>query len=375
MQAQEDVSAPFISSAKRARAHFARCLGTPQSSRAQNLTQWILRALRATAPELGLRPTADGLVLGDHLIALLSRALEAWGLTPSIVTVDEMRALIVDAREDLFFDFGPDGTFWVGAYLGHAPALLRPVETPYVSTRAQQFRREELERALREHADEIAPVLLRGLFASTLHRARRVSTSLLVRGHPHEEEGRLERIAAQPLDAIALTYRIIDGAWMRVRRHTPPLVYRPAQAPLLLDDDGLCLLPPPPPLLLPPLHPALVYHRITLDDMQVIARLGDIYHVTDNLGSLRSILSCKKEGLRVSDSDGMVHMWPSFLRAPPSQLALRVDMVGAILEHNLKFYLAANGVVLCPSPIPPSHLERLPPSSPSPRRTKMTHRH
>ena len=340
----------------RARSRFGSLLGPlrHRAPRAQVLREWMLRAVRASAPALGLFMAADGKVLGDHLLAVLSRALQAYGVRPATVTLQEARALIARQPADdvqLYYDFGPDGTFWIGAFAGHARALMRAPDTPH-PPREPLRRGEALAKTLRDHAHEIAPVLFRGLFASVVGRPPRVATTVLRRGPALAEGALLQSLADQPLDAIALTYRYVDGVRLRLQSHHPPLVYRPAQAPLLLDEDGAPLRPLPARNLL---HPALLYQRLALDtdrDVQSLGQLGVVYHETTPARAQALLATSLCDAMAVEA-----------VRAPrvgcPDVCVLRVDVVGAILERGLVFFLAGNGVVTCASPIPARFLVAL----------------
>ena len=363
----------------RARDRFARLLGGwrrggGSNARARNLLHWTVQAVCASSQSLGLAVTPDGCVLGDHLLAVLGRALQAWDVRPAMVSVQELRDVIAQQRVDgggslrVFYDFGPDGTFWVGAFVGHASSMLEQASAPIPPSPRDGGKRDGISDAmndyqqhmLRIHARELAPVLFRGLFAATVSAT---SSPLPLRAGI-EDERILQAVAEQPLDALVLTYRYACGQ-LKLRRHAPPRVYRPTTAPFLMDDDGAPLILPP----APRAHPALLYRRIALvtdGDMASVARLGVIYYYCDTTQTPDAAAQVAEVGLRPSESsDGMVHMRAAALHEPPtpssaSGCLFRVDMVGAILELGRTFYLAGNGVLLCCAPIPPRFVAYLP---------------
>ena len=318
-----------------ARTRFGAHLGAWHHgwTRAKNLTLWLTRAVRASAAELGLRLDPDGTVCGDHLVAVINRALQTlapWGPQYDTefppLTVDELRRLIAHqppGARQLHYAFEVQtGYLRVGCFHGYATTLRTAPRT------------------LRDEEGDTSMRLGRAQLECRVNAKRR--------GNSDEdlEAWLLHRLATQPLDALHLTHRFVLGE-LRLTRHVPPLVYRPAETPLLLDEVGA------------PFMGAV--HRRALPTLRLYAPLAErhyddvVFHdtVAAHVGGIleRGLLP----------AHGEVYLW-SWATAPargrkPHDARFYVRVRQAVREGGLRFFMSDEGSILCPSPIPMRFLE------------------
>ena len=327
-----------------ARARVRSLLGAWHSgwTREKNLICWMARAVRVCASELGLVRSETGEVCGDHLVGAINSALRTLRSEPDVeqmlhetdtppLTVYELRALIANQPTGvlrLYYDFVTEnGRLVVGCFHGYA----------------------------RAHVVFGAPslTLLRGrgpVDASTSLCLRRMQLErrLDKRGAGEDLEGCLLRwVASQPLDCILFTYRYVLGElWLT--QHAPPIVYRPTDAPLILDDVGS-------PLLCTGCEPSLraerLYHALTEQYNDVV------FHdaVAANVGSIL------ERGLVPAAPHKEVYLW-SWALAPTRgrrrhDARFYVSMRRAVRDGGLRFFMSHEGTIICPSPIPMRFLE------------------
>jgi hypothetical protein len=328
--------------AKNARVRFTLLLGGWRNgwTRARNLTVWMARAIRLNARELGLKIDATGRVLGDHLIAIMNRALEDLSEHPRITVAEVLHVIAAQAPADLrlYFQFTPeDGAFWVGCFHGlNAIAW----EAPTVTS------------APRHGAEAVDDDAWLVFGRETLARPPHDDDSWAQRPLEDCEDWLVTWIASQPLNAIAYTYDYRRGS-LRIHRHRPPFAYRPTPAVLLLDEMGAPLMPSRP---TPSLPWTQVYERLEWDKNPALwAAVGPIVYHDTVAEHVDAILS---GGLQPKGTE--VHLWSHKLAPQRGRrrhdARLFVDVRGAMRRGHLRFFVAAHGVIVCPTPIPVRYL-------------------
>lgn len=313
--------------AREARVRFSRLLGSWRSgwSRLRNLTQWILRAIRRSAHALGLQMTPDGRVFGDHLLAILNRAMHACLLEGEVcaLSVGELMRLIAEQSvSDMRIYFWMDSTsgiFWVGCFHGILPM-------------------EEGKLSFSPCFEEV----------DTLVFGR--AQLLLQPFAPGDQEACLLRVVAtQPLNAIVYTYRYWHGE-LHIQRHARAFSYRPLQTPLLLDDIGAPFGVATPCVRV---MRTQMYVRIT---SRLLGDIGAVLHVAP------PSVPVDKEGIKAAADSAETHLWAQKLIPLPQRddnaSRFYVDVMGAMRREGLVFYMAHNGVIIGPPVIPACYLHR-----------------
>lgn len=352
-------------------------------TRAKNLTHWMTRAVRVCAAELGLSLAADGTVCGDHLVAIINRALQTlvsdtggrgnhnimksrpqYDTEFPPLTVDELRRLVAyqsPATRQLHYAFDTQtGHLRVGCFHGYAVA--RPssvIATTWDARRKANhhgafsttdeicFGRTELEQPVPNEEEEEEEAMMMRPFASS-------SSNKRPRKRRDLEAWLMHRLATQPLDALHFTHRFVLGE-LRLTHHEPPLAYRPVETPLLLDDVGAPFKGTkrkeeergvPPPLVLRLYAPLSErhYHDVIFHDT-VAAHVGSIL----------------ERGLVPPTPNGEIYLWswanaPTVRRRTPDA-RFYVHVRRAVREGGLRFFMSNEGSILCPSPIPMRFLE------------------
>ena len=320
-----------------AHARFLAHLGAWQRgwTRETNLSHWLARAVRVCASELGLPLDVDGTVCGDHLVAIVNRALQTLSWTATCgpqydtefppLTVDELRRLIAaqpaSARQLHYAFDTQSGHLRVGCFHDYA--------VPHTWLAPTDERRAPWEICLgRAQLEQRLPAVV-------ARKKRRTADDV--------EGWLLRRLAAQPLDALHFTHRFVQGE-LRLTHHVPPLAYRPVETPLLLNAVGA-------PLRIRPSATHLrLYHPLTGRQHRDVA-----FHDT-TAAHVGGILD---RGL--VPVGPAVHLW-SWATAPARShrrhdARFYVHLHRAAREGGLRFFMSNEGSILCPSPIPMRFLE------------------
>jgi hypothetical protein len=286
------------------------------------------------------------------------------------LTVDELRRLVAyqsPATRQLHYAFDAQtGHLRVGCFHGYAaarPSIMMIATTwdarrnhtihanhhhhgAFFSTTDEIcFGRAELEQPVpnEEEEEEEAMRMRMRPFASSS------SSNKKPRKRRDLEAWLMHRLATQPLDALHFTHRFVLGE-LRLTHHVPPLAYRPAETPLLLDDVGAPFKGTKrkeEPLVLrlyAPLSERHYHHDVIFHDT-VAAHVGSIL----------------ERGLVPPTPHGEIYLWswanaPTVRRRTPDA-RFYVHVRRAVREGGLRFFMSNEGSILCPSPIPMRFLE------------------
>lgn len=354
------VVAPAEDAAQLARARFCELLGAWHQgwTRAKNLLRWLSRAVRTCAEALGLQWAPDGTVCGDHLVAIVNCALHTLRTATSAflpLTVDELRCLIAEQTPGtlrLYYDFDPE--LRVGCFHGYARVVFFS-PPPFVQPQppASYARVLSNNMAAPPSSSASSSLLLCAPFQTTRFRRADLERRPLLTGGEDIETWLLRRVATQPLDALHFTYRYELGELL-VTQHVPPLVYRPVAVPLLLDAKGA------PTLLSAARGFFLRAERIYRPLAQCYYYDADIVVFHDTVAS--RVAEILDHGLVPAAPHRELYLWSGTL-APSSRGRRRhdarfyVDLRRAAWEGGLRFFMAHDGTIVCPSTIPVRFLE------------------